>query len=231
MDVLPEADQKATVVRTMFDRIAPSYDRMNRIITLGFDRRWRRSLIDALGVDSSDTVLDLACGTGDFAVMARERGARVIGLDFAGAMLTAARRRCPETVALVRGDALRLPLADGSVTVAVSGFALRNFVAIPPVLEELARVLRPGGRLGLLEVDEPRSGLLRLGHGVYFQRVVPAIGALLSDGSAYRYLPASAAYLPEGEGLRAMLEEAGFTSIEKRSHLGGAAQSIMAVRA
>lgn len=231
MDVLPEPDQKAAVVRTMFDRIAPSYDRMNRIITLGFDQRWRRSLIDALGVDGSDTVLDLACGTGDFALMARKRGARVIGLDFAGAMLTAARRRCPEPIALVRGDALRLPLADGSVSVAVSGFALRNFVAIPPVLEELARVLGPGGRVGLLEVDEPRSELLRLGHGVYFQRIVPAIGALLSDGSAYRYLPASAAYLPDGEGLRTMLEEAGFTNIEKRSHLGGAAQSIMAVRA
>ena len=231
MDALPEADEKAAAVRSMFDRIAPSYDRMNRIITLGFDQRWRRSLIDALRVDSSDTVLDLACGTGDFALMARERGARVIGLDFAGAMLAAARERCPEAIALVRGDALRLPLADGSVSVAVSGFALRNFVAIPPVLDELARVLRPGGRAGLLEVDEPRSGLLRLGHGVYFQRVVPALGALLSDGRAYAYLPASASYLPEGEGLRDMLAEAGFTSIEKRSHLGGAAQSITAVRA
>ena len=231
MDALPEADEKAAAVRSMFDRIAPSYDRMNRIITLGFDQRWRRSLIDALGVDGSDTVLDLACGTGDFALMARERGARVIGLDFAGAMLAAARERCPEAVTLVRGDALRLPLADGSVSVAVSGFALRNFVAIPPVLDELARVLRPGGRIGLLEVDEPRSGLLRLGHGVYFQRVVPALGALLSDGRAYRYLPASAAYLPDGEGLRDMLAGAGFTSIEKRSHLGGAAQSITAARA
>ena len=231
MNVLPQADEKATVVRTMFDRIAPSYDRMNRLITLGFDQRWRRSLIDSLGVDSADTVLDLACGTGDFALIARERGAQVVGLDFAGAMLAAARERCPDAIGLVRGDALRLPLASGSVSVAVSGFALRNFVAIPPVLEELARVLRPGGRVGLLEVDEPRSGLLRLGHGLYFQRVVPALGALLSDGRAYRYLPASAAYLPDGEGLRVMLEEAGFTSIEKRSHLGGAAQSITAVRA
>ncbi len=230
MDVLPEADEKATVVRTMFDRIAPSYDRMNRIITLGFDQRWRRSLIDAVAVGRGDTVLDLACGTGDFAAMARERGARVVGLDFAGAMLASARDRCPESIALVRGDALRLPLASGSVSVAVSGFALRNFVAIPPVLRELARVLRPGGRVGLLEVDEPRSSVLRLGHGVYFQRVVPALGALLSDGRAYRYLPASAAYLPDGEGLRDMLEEAGFTGIDKRSHLGGAAQSITAVR-
>lgn len=230
MDVLPGADEKAAVVRTMFDRIAPSYDRMNRIITLGFDQRWRRALIDAVAVGSGDTVLDLACGTGDFALMARDRGAEVVGLDFAGAMLTSARERCPKAIALVRGDALRLPLARGSVSVAVSGFALRNFVAIPPVLAEMARVLRPGGRVGLLEVDEPRSSVLRLGHGVYFQRVVPALGALLSDGRAYRYLPASAAYLPDGEGLRDMLEEAGFTGIEKRSHLGGAAQSITAVR-
>lgn len=230
MDVLPEADEKAAVVRTMFDRIAPSYDRMNRIITLGFDQRWRRSLIEALGVSGDDTVLDLACGTGDFAIMARARGASVVGLDFAGAMLAAARERCPDDVALVRGDALRLPLASGSVSVAVSGFALRNFVAIPPVLNELARVLSPGGRVGLLEVDEPRSAVLRLGHGLYFRRVVPAIGGLLSDGRAYAYLPASASYLPEGEGLRDMLAEAGFIDIEKRSHLGGAAQSITAVR-
>ncbi len=231
MDVLPEADEKAAVVRTMFDRIAPSYDRMNRIITLGFDQRWRRSLIEALGVSADDIVLDLACGTGDFATMARTRGARVVGLDFAGAMLAAARERCADDVALVRGDALRLPLASGSVSVAVSGFALRNFVAIPPVLAELARVLRPGGRVGLLEVDEPRSAVLRLGHALYFRRVVPAIGALLSDGRAYAYLPASASYLPEGEGLRDMLAEAGFTSVEKRTHLGGAAQSITGVRA
>jgi demethylmenaquinone methyltransferase/2-methoxy-6-polyprenyl-1,4-benzoquinol methylase len=230
MDVLPEADEKAAVVRTMFDRIAPSYDRMNRIITLGFDQRWRRSLVETLDVGSDDSVLDLACGTGDFALMARARGARVVGLDFAGAMLAAARERCPSGVALVRGDALRLPLASGSVSVAVSGFALRNFVAIPPVLAELARVLRPGGRVGLLEVDEPRSSVLRLGHGLYFRRVVPAIGALLSDGRAYAYLPASASYLPEGDGLRDMLEAAGFRSVEKRSHLGGAAQSITAVR-
>ncbi len=231
MDALPHADEKAAVVRAMFDRIAPSYDRMNRIITLGFDQRWRRTLIDALDVGAGDITLDLACGTGDFAELARERGARVVGLDFAAAMLAVARRRSPPTIAFVRGDALRLPLASGSLSVAVSGFALRNFVSIPPVLEELARVLRPGGRVGLLEVDEPRPALLRAGHGVYFRRVVPALGALLSNGRAYRYLPASTAYLPDGEGLREMLEAAGFTNIEKRSHLGGAAQSLTAVRA
>ena len=231
MDVLPEAGEKATAVRVMFDRIAPSYDRMNRLLTLGCDQRWRRALIDALAVDSGNTVLDLACGTGDFAAIARERGARVVGVDFAGAMLAAARRRCPADTGLVRGDALRLPLASSSVSVAVSGFALRNFVAITPALAELARVLRPGGRLGLLEVDEPRAGLLRAGHAIYFRRVVPTLGALLSDGRAYRYLPASAAYLPPEDELRAMLAEVGFRGIEKRSHLGGAAQSLRAVRA
>ena len=194
MSALPEAGDKAAAVRAMFDRIAPSYDRMNRLITLGRDQRWRRALMEALGVDAADTVLDLACGTGDFALLARERGARVAGVDFAAAMLAAARARCPADVALVRGDALRLPLADGSVSVAVSGFALRNFTAIPPVLAELARVLRAGGRLGLLEVDEPRTQALRIGHALWFRRVVPALGALLSDGRA----PAPSTRPPRG---------------------------------
>ncbi len=231
MDVLPETGEKAVAVRTMFNRIAPSYDRMNRILTLGCDQRWRRALVEALAVGGGDTVLDLACGTGDLAGIARERGARVVGVDFAGAMLAAASRRCPADTGLVRGDALQLPLASGSVSVAVSGFALRNFVAIPPALTELARVLRAGGRLGLLEVDVPRNRLLRAGHGFYFGRVVPALGALLSDGRAYRYLPASVAYLPSGDELCAMLAEAGFTGTEQRSHLGGSAQSLTAVRA
>lgn len=228
---LPEAEGKAAAVRAMFDRIAPSYDRMNRLITLGRDRRWRRALVEALAVDERDTVLDLACGTGDFALLARERGARAVGVDFAAAMLAAARARCPADVALARGDAMRLPLAGGAFSVAVSGFALRNFTAIPPVLAELARVLRAGGRLGLLEVDEPRALPVRMGHALWFRRVVPALGALLSDGPAYRYLPASTAYLPPWEELRAMLAEAGFERVRKRTHLGGAAQSVTAVRA
>ncbi|HCV00508.1 MAG: ubiquinone biosynthesis methyltransferase UbiE [Dehalococcoidia bacterium] len=231
MGVLPKAHEKAEVVRTMFDRIAPSYDRMNRIITLGLDQRWRRSLIAKLEVSNGDTVLDLACGTGDFAVVAQNRGARVIALDFAGAMLLAAQERCPASITLTRGDALALPLASESISVAVSGFALRNFVAISPVLEELGRVLRQGGRLGLLEVDSPQSSMLRLGHGFYFRKVVPVLGALLSDGRAYRYLPASTDYLPSDQELEEMLESAGFKSIEKQRHLGGVAQSITAVRA
>ncbi len=227
---LPEPSEKAAVVRAMFDRIAPSYDRMNRLMTLGLDQRWRRAVVDELRVGPDDSVLDLACGTGDFAEFAAARGARVVALDFSRAMLLGARKRRLPRTALVQADALRLPLADACVSVAVSGFALRNFVAIPPVLAELARVLRPGGRLGLLEVDTPHLAPLRVGHGIYFNHVVPAVGALLSDGRAYRYLPASTAYLPPQRALEAMLGEAGFTMIAKRRHVGGAAQALTAVR-
>ena len=217
-------------MRAMFDRIAPSYDRMNRLMTLGLDQRWRRAVVADLRVGPGDIVLDLACGTGDFAALAAARGARVVALDFAGGMLASAQERSLPRTDLVRGDALRLPLADGSVSVAVSGFALRNFVAIAPVLAELARVLRPGGRLGLLEVDTPSMVPLRMGHQLYFNHVVPAVGALLSDGRAYRYLPASTAYLPPEAELMAMLGDACFANIAKHGYLGGAAQSLTATR-
>lgn len=214
----------------MFDRIAPDYDRMNRLMTGRMDQRWRHELIDRLAITDDDHVLDLASGTGDFSELARERTRHVIALDFARQMLLGAQARRLAPVQFIQADALHLPLADGSQTVAVSGFALRNFTAIPPVLAELARVMRPGGRLGLLEVDRPRNPVVRFGHHVYFDRVVPRIGGLLSDGSAYRYLPQSAVYLPGQDELVRMLVDAGFHRVQKRSHLFGAAQSIMAVR-
>lgn len=227
---LPPPEEKAARVQRMFDRIAPDYDRMNRLLTARSDQRWRRGLLDRLQVGPSDRVLDLACGTGDFSEMAVARGAAVVGLDFAGAMLARAALRVP-AAGLVRGDALHLPLADGSVSVVVSGFALRNFVSLPPAFAEAARVLEPGGRIGLLEVDRPRSALVRTGHGLYFNRVVPLVGGLLSsDRNAYRYLPESAAYLPPEPELIAMLRAAGFARIAKRRHMFGAIQAITAVR-
>jgi len=215
----------------MFDRIAPGYDRVNRIMTARMDQRWRRNLFARLAVTDDDVVLDLACGTGDFAQIAREHTAHVIGLDFAREMLMGAKQRNLGAVQLAQGDALRLPLAEGSITVAVSGFALRNFAAIPPVLAELARVVRPGGRIGLLEVDRPRRAAVRAGHSVYFNRVVPFIGGLLSDRAAYSYLPASASYLPAEKDLLAMICDARFRDVEKRQHMLGAIQAITAVRA
>ena len=231
MTALPPPGEKAVAVRRMFDRIAPRYDRMNRLLTGTMDQRWRRSLVRALRVGPGDVVLDLACGTGDLAQIAAARGARVVALDYATRMLRLAAAREMAGVELVRGDALHLPLADGSVTAVVSGFALRNFTDISAVLHEAARVLAPRGRLGLLEVDQPRNRILRAGHAFYFDRVVPFVGGLLSDRAAYTYLRDSTAYLPPEDDLLAMVRDAGFPRVRKRSHLGGAAQAILAVRA
>lgn len=230
MTALPAPDEKATAVRRMFDRIAPDYDRMNRVMTGRMDQRWRRALIERLAISDDDHVLDLASGTGDFSELAREYTRHVVALDFSRQMLLGARERRLAPVQLVQADALRMPLADESLTVAVSGFALRNFVSIPPVFAELARVLRPGGRIGLLEVDRPANPVVRFGHHLYFDRAVPFIGGLLADRDAYRYLPESAVYLPEQDELVRMLVDAGFHRIQKRRHMFGAAQAITAVR-
>lgn len=212
----------------MFDRIAPRYDRMNRLLTLGNDQRWRRALVRRLGIGPGDRVLDLACGTGDFVALCQELGADVVGLDFSRGMLDAA--DAVLRPALVQGDALRLPFADGVFTAAVSGFALRNFAAIPPVLGELARVLQPGGRLGLLEVDTPPNRLVAAGHRLYFRHAVPLAGRLFADGRAYRYLPESTVYLPGQDELVRMLVVAGFRRIAKRRPMLGAIQAVTAVR-
>lgn len=226
---LPRGETKRAVVQRMFDRIAPRYDLMNRLLSVGLDQRWRRKALDLAAVDADDVVLDLACGTGDLCELARARGARVLGVDFAGVMLGAARERKIDAT-LIQADGAALPLADGSVTVVTSGFALRNFVALPEVFAELARVTAPGGRLALLDVDRPRSRLVRFGHSLWFDRIVPFVGGLLSDREAYRYLPASTVYLPDEEQLLALLSAAGFEGVAKHRLLLGAAQILTGVR-
>lgn len=230
MSALPAPEEKAKAVQGMFDRISGRYDRMNRILTLGTDQRWRRDVVRRLEIGPGDRVLDLACGTGDFAEMCQAAGAEVVGLDFSRGMLIGATKRDTIRDILVQGDALNLPLADGSFTVAVSGFALRNFTSIPPVLAELARVLQPGGRLGLLEVDRPGNPAVRGGHAVYFNKVVPFVGGLSGERAAYRYLPQSASYLPTRDELVRMLVDAGFHRVQKRAFMMGAAQAMLAVR-
>ena len=225
LEALPAGAEKRAAVRTMFDRIAPQYDRLNRLLTAGMDQRWRRFAIDSVRVGAGDVVLDLACGTGDLAEQCADRGARVVGVDFAGAMLRGARRR-EIRADFLQADAARLPLRDASATVAVCGFALRNFVELPPVFAELERVLVPGGRVTLLDVDRPRARVLRAGHSFYFDRVVPLVGGLLSDRSAYAYLPRSTAYLPPGEELCTLLGKAGFTAVQRRPLLLGTAQIL-----
>ena len=189
----------------------------------------RPAPVRLLRLSGSDTVLDLACGTGDFSRMAAASGARVVGLDFARQMLLAG-ERADAAAPVVQGDALRLPFRDGSFDAVLCGFAFRNFAAIPPVLSEVARVLKSGGRFGVIEVDRPGSALVRTVHGFYFNRMVPLIGGLLSDRQAYRYLPESVTYLPPAAELEAMFRAAGFARFRKDSQMMGAIQSLFAVK-
>jgi len=226
---LPLGAEKHALVRAMFDRIAPRYDLMNRLMTGGLDQRWRRLALEAVAVGPSDVVVDLACGTGDLAQLAAARGARVIGIDFASRMLHGAKRR-GVAAALVQGDALSLPLPDACATVLTCGFALRNFTSLPEVLREMARVLCSGGRLALLEVDRPAQSLLRASFSLYFDHIVPRLGALLSDRAAYTYLPRSTAYLPAEPLLRATIAASGFAKVCRKSLGLGAAQLLTGVR-
>lgn len=214
-------------MRAMFDTIAPRYDLINRLMTFGLDRRWRRTAVATLRLPTGGLVLDVACGTGDLCRDLASSGYAPIGVDMSAGMLTHARTAAP----LVQTDALVLPLPDRSVDGAVSGFALRNFVALPPFFDELARVVRPGGRVSLLDVATPSSAVLRAGHAVYFGHVVPRLGGLLSDREAYRYLPQSVAYLPPTEELLGSLAAAGFAGVERRLLSGGITQLITATRA
>jgi demethylmenaquinone methyltransferase / 2-methoxy-6-polyprenyl-1,4-benzoquinol methylase len=224
---LPEGDDKHRAVEAMFDRIAPRYDRLNRIISLGQDGRWRRQTVGALCLSSGATVLDLGCGTGDLCDVVAGAGYSPVGVDFSAGMLAAAHTRAP----LARADALTLPVPDASADGVVSGFALRNFVDLDRFFRECARVLRPGGRVAALETAEPARPLLRAGHNLWFRRVVPFVGATLAhDAEAYDYLPRSAAYLPPPGELLALVEAAGFAAVARRTFTGGAVQLITGTR-
>jgi demethylmenaquinone methyltransferase/2-methoxy-6-polyprenyl-1,4-benzoquinol methylase len=223
---LPTGEEKAAVVRSMFDTIAPRYDLLNRIMTARMDVGWRRRCVAALGLVPPSRVFDVACGTGDLCRELERNGHRAIGFDFSAGMLAAARTAAP----LVRADALALPVADAAADGVTCGFALRNVVDLHRLFAEMARVLRPGGRLALLEVAAPRSALLRRVHGFYFNRVVPVVGALVSDRRAYSYLPRSAAYLPDSPTLAALLDAAGMTGVRVELLGLGAAQLITGTR-
>ncbi len=225
-EALPEGEAKVTAVRSMFDAIAPRYDLVNRIMTFRMDVGWRRRSVRSLGLPAGATVLDLACGTGDLCRELAAQRLRPVGVDLSFGMLAAARTTAP----LVQGDALRLPLDAGTVDGATCGFALRNLASLPPFFAELARVVRPGGRIALLEVAEPPNRLLRAGHAVYFGRVVPLVGGLLSDPAAYRYLPRSVAYLPPPGEMLGQLAGAGFVDVERRLLSVGVAQLVTATR-
>lgn len=223
---LPTGAAKVTAVRGMFDAIAPRYDLVNRIMTFRLDVRWRRRAVRDLALPAGSRVIDLASGTGDLCIDLRRVGLRPLSFDLSFGMLAADRSSAPRTQA----DVLRLPLADGSVDGATCGFALRNLLDLPTFFAELSRVVRPGGRIALLDVGVPRNRVVRAGHSVYFGRIVPRIGGLLSDPAAYRYLPKSVAYLPEPPVLLDILRRAGFSDATHRTFSGGITQLLVATR-
>lgn len=225
-DKLPEGQEKVRAVRAMFDSIAPRYDLVNRIMTFRLDVRWRRYAVKRLALPRESVVLDLASGTGDLCVDLRRAGLRPLSVDLSFGMLAADRSGSPRCQA----DILSLPVGDGGVDGATCGFALRNLVDLNAFFTELSRVVRPGGRIALLDVGVPRNPLIRFGNNIYFGQIVPRIGGWLSDPAAYRYLPKSVAYLPPPEELLASLRSAGFSDARHRQLSGGITQLLDATR-
>ena len=224
---LPEGEAKVAAVRDMFDAIAPKYDRLNRIISFRLDVRWRKRAVRDLALPAGSTVLDLASGTGDLCIDLSKAGMTPVSMDLSFGMLSADRSGSPR----VQTDILRLPVPDASVDGVMCGFALRNLLDLPTFFNELGRVVKPGGRIALLDVSVPKNRVVRWGNGIYFGKIVPKIGAALSDGPAYAYLPKSVAYLPEPSIMVSALQEAGFADAEHAQLSGGLTQLMVGTRA
>jgi demethylmenaquinone methyltransferase/2-methoxy-6-polyprenyl-1,4-benzoquinol methylase len=205
-------------VRAMFDRIAPVYDAMNRVMTVGLDQRWRRETARAV-VRPGDAVLDACCGTGDLAVAAARAGGRVTGLDFSERMLERARRKAPE-LEWVAGDLLALPFEDSQFDAATVGFGVRNVDDLERGIGELRRVLGTEGRLAILEITQPKGALAPF-YRLWFDRIVPLLGRVLPGGSAYTYLPASVRRFPGPDELDRVIQRAGFGEVRYRTFAAG----------
>lgn len=223
---MPRADD----VRPMFDRIAGRYDLMNRVMTMGIDKRWRRAAITAVDVERNREVLDVCCGTGDITHGLAKAGARrVVGTDFSPNMLVQARARIagyePEIASrmeFVLGDAMSLPFDDDSFDAVTVSFGVRNVENLERAFSEFARVVRPGGRVACLEITRPSVGPARLFYGVWFHRVVPFIGGIVAgDRAAYAYLPESTKAFPRPGRLGRLMESCGLANVQWRTFAGG----------
>ncbi len=216
----------ASEVREMFSAIAPQYDRLNGVLSCGVDRIWRRLVVRSLGPLVGRDVLDLCCGTGDLALGLAAVGARVTGTDFSQPMLPLARQKAATRnlgVQWIRGDALHLPIATDSFDVVTMAFGLRNVVRPAEAIQECARVLRPGGKLGILEFFDVQNPLLGPLFRVYFHHVLPRIARCFQPGSsvAYDYLPQSVAEFAPPQEVLGWMQQAGFGELSNRSLTGG----------
>jgi demethylmenaquinone methyltransferase/2-methoxy-6-polyprenyl-1,4-benzoquinol methylase len=207
-------------VRAMFDRIARVYDLMNSVMTAGMHHAWRERAADLARVGPGARALDVATGTGDFAVALARRGASVVGLDFSEPMLELARGKAPD-VEFVQGNALELPWPDAEFDAVTVGFGARNFADLDRGLAEMARVTKPGGRVVILEITTPQRAPLSWFFRLWFDRAVPALGRLAGDREAYTYLPSSVRRFPGPEGLAARLVAAGLVDVRWVLTAGG----------
>ena len=223
-----QSGEFSSQVNRMFDRIAGRYDAMNSVMTAGLHHRWRARAADRARLMPGDAALDVCCGTGDLALELSRRvapGGRVVGCDFSEPMLDLAREKASGRAAAgVRfewADALELPYEDGTFDAATVGFGVRNLADLDRGLRGMARVLRPGGRLVILEITQPRRPPLSTFYAVWFDRVVPLLGSVAGDRDAYSYLPESVRGFPPPEGLAARMDAAGFERIRYTVLAGG----------
>jgi demethylmenaquinone methyltransferase / 2-methoxy-6-polyprenyl-1,4-benzoquinol methylase len=225
-----QLDRRPADVARMFDAVAAGYDRMNAVMTMGQERRWRRVVAAALEVGPGDRVLDLAAGTGASAVPIQELGARTVACDFSLGMLEVGHRR-HRSLDFVAGDALRLPFADGAFDAVTISFGLRNVADVDLALREMARVTRAGGRLAVLETSAPLRQPLRAGHDLYVGHVLPRLARLVaSNGEAYEYLAESVGQWPGPVELTQQLSAAGWSAVGWRQLLLGAVALHRATR-
>ncbi len=224
-------DRSANVVRAMFGRIVPRYDLLNRLMSAGLDGRWRRLAAAAVKPEGA-AVLDLGTGTGDLALeLARQGATRVVGADFTPEMLAvAARKAGAGGIEWVQADALRLPFLDASFDAVTNGFVLRNLADLQAAFAEMARVLKPGGRLACLDMTQPPAGPFGAAYRVYFSRLLPPLaGAISGDRAAYRYLPQSLEGFPDARRMADLLRDAGLVDVNVRL-LGGGVVALHAAR-
>ncbi|MEI6044604.1 MAG: bifunctional demethylmenaquinone methyltransferase/2-methoxy-6-polyprenyl-1,4-benzoquinol methylase UbiE [Chloroflexota bacterium] len=232
-------ENKAQYVNRMFTQIAPTYDRVNRLMTFGLDQGWRKTVVAEARLKAGERALDVATGTGDIALaLAHQVGSRgkVVGSDFCLEMMLpgpakAAKAGVGGIVQFMAADAMRLPFASNSFEAVTTGFAMRNVTDIERAFSEMCRVVKPGGRVVCLEVARPRWAIIRWGHQLYFNRIVPMLGRLISGhGEAYTYLPESARNFPPPEELKRIMERAGLTQVSYRLYGLGAAAIHLGVK-